>query len=81
MGFVRQGLFLGLRKRRGGRVGLCEAIELAVVLLNFFLADGVDYLGSWVHASIVESAFDFISVWFEFGMRDLREGSLQSFHG
>jgi len=80
MGFFGQGLFLGLRERRRW-IRPREAVELAVVFLDFFFADGVDDLGSWVDTFLGEVAFDFISVGFELGVRDLREGSLQSFHG
>lgn len=81
MGFFgRQGLFLGLRERLRW-IRLREAVELAVVFLDFFFTDGVDDLASWVDTFLGEVAFDFITVGFELDVRDLWEGSLQSFHG
>lgn len=78
MGFFGKGFALGLRERWAL---IDEAVEFAVVFLDFFLAEGVDDFGSWVHALVGEPAFDFISVWFELGIRDLRDCTLQSFHG
>lgn len=78
-GFFGEGFLLGM----GGRwVGVLvgEALELAIVLLDFFLAESVDDLGSGVHAPLEEPAFDFIGVWFELEERDLRSSG-ESFHG
>lgn len=78
MGFFQKGLALRLGERW---VLLVEAVEFAVVFLELLLAESVDDFGSWVDAFVGEAAFDLVSVGFEFGVWDLRVGSLQSFHG
>lgn len=78
MRFLGESLFLRLRQGRvRGSVG--EALGSAVVLLDFFLAEGVDDLRRWVHALFEEVTFDSAGVWFELG-RSLRRFG-QSFHG
>ena len=78
--FLRQGSLLGLGERRGfvGSSGL--AVELSVVFLDVFLAEGVDDFGCWVDTLSDEAALDGFGVGFE--LSESGEGcSPERFHG
>ncbi|PRQ19882.1 hypothetical protein RchiOBHm_Chr7g0222171 [Rosa chinensis] len=49
MHFFGNGLALGLGERW---VLFIEAVEFAIVFLDFFLAESVDDFGSWVHTFV-----------------------------